>query len=153
MKLSLAPVLLVVCLLGAAPAAKAELTPWDPPKVTELTRQLEVATRLLYDSFEKLPPLEKGSAHTRQYFRLKQEVRHMMRESRWLARALEKNLAQEEAQPGFESVSTAYGWARKDAESVATNADFQQKADAVGKLVDQLTAFFGPPPAEAAASK
>jgi hypothetical protein len=143
MKLRLAPVLLVLCLLGAAPAAMAAPALWDAAKVTELSRDLEVASRLLYDSFEKLPPLEKGSAHTRQYFRLKQEVRHLMRESRWLARALEKGHAQEEAQPAFESISTAYDWARKDAEGVATNADFQQKADAVGKLVAALAPFFG----------
>jgi len=151
MKLALALVLPVVCLLGAAPAARAELAAWDAPKVTELSRDLEVAARLLYDSFDKLPPLEKGSAHTRQYFRLKQEVRHMMRESRWLARALEKGHTQEETQPAFESISTAYGWARKDAEGVATNADFQQKADAVGKLVGALAPFFDPNAKAAAA--
>jgi hypothetical protein len=145
MKPAFAPVLLVVVgLLGAAPASQAQLAPWDPPKVTELARNLEVATRLLYDSFDKLPPLEKGAAHTRQYFRLKQEVRHMMREARWLARALEKGQTQEETLPGFESIATAMRWTRNDAKGVQTNADFEQKSGAASDALAALAPYFDP---------
>ena len=108
-----------------------------------MARDLEAATRQLYDSFEKLPPLEKGSRHTRAYFRLKQEARHMKRESRWLARALEQGHDQEEALPAYESVVTAMRGARKDAAEVQTNADFQTKADAVSAILDSLARFFG----------
>jgi len=144
MKLALAPIFVAaVGLLAVAPAAHAESIAWDPQKVAALARDLEVATRQLYDSFEKLPPLEKGSRHTRAYFRLKQEARHMKRESRWLARALEQGRDQEEALPAYESVVTAMRGARKDAAEVQTNADFQTKADAVSAILDSLARFFG----------
>jgi hypothetical protein len=150
-KPALAPVFLAFAgLLGTAAAAGAELAPWDPPKVTDLARQLEVATRQLYDTFEKLPPLEKGSQHTRTYFRLKQEVRHMKREARWLARALEKNLGQEETLPSFESLRAAMRGARQDAGNVQTSSEFQQNADAVEMLLDRLAPYYDPtakPPA------
>lgn len=68
----------------------------------------------------------------------------MMREARWLARALEQGLAREETQPGFESITAAMVGARKDAEGVATNADFQQKADAVGSALTALAPYFDP---------
>ncbi len=80
MKLPLAPIIAIaVGLLAVAPAARAASGAWDPQKVTALARDLEVATRQLYDSFEKLPPLEKGSRHTRAYFRLKRSTRRRLR--------------------------------------------------------------------------
>jgi hypothetical protein len=144
MKLRLAPILVAaVGLLAVAPAGHAASAAWDPQKVTALARDLEVATRQLYDTFEKLPPLEKGSSHTRAYFRLKQEARHMKRESHWLARALERGHEQEEALPGYESVVTAMRGARQDAREVQTNAEFQTKADRVSAILDSLAPFFG----------
>ena len=143
MKLPLAPIIAIaVGLLAVAPAARAASGAWDPQKVTALARDLEVATRQLYDSFEKLPPLEKGSRHTRAYFRLKQEARHMKRESRWLARALEQGHDQEQALPGYESVVAAMRGARQDASEVKTNADFQTKADRASAILDSLAPFF-----------
>ena len=143
MKPAFAPVVLaLVGLLGGVAVARAELAPWDPPKVTELTRQLEVAARQLYDSFEKIPPLEKGSAHTRQYFRLKQEARQMSRESRWLARALEKDLGQEETLPAYESLRAALQGAEQDAAVVQTGPAFGPKLAAVKGLLDRLTPFY-----------
>lgn len=145
MKPALAPVVLALAgLLGGVAVARADVAPWDPPKVTELTRQLEVAARQLYDSFEKLPPLEKGSAHTRQYFRLKQEARQMSREARWLARALEKGLGQEETLPAYESVRAALRGAEQDAGVVQTGPEFKPKFAAVRDLLDRLAPYYDP---------
>ena len=152
MKRAFGPVVLALTgLLGSVAVARAELAPWDPSKVTDLTRQLEVATRQLYDTFEKLPPLEKGSTHTRQYFRLKQEARQMTRESRWLARALEKNLGQEETLPAYESLRAAVRGAEQDAAVVQTGPEFPPKFAAVRGLLDRLSPYYdasAKPPAQ-----
>ena len=151
MKTLLASLLLVAAVAVIAPSpAFAQAAAWDQTKVTALARDLEVATRLLYDGFDELPPLEKGARHTRAYFRLKQEVRHMKRESRWLARALERGHTQEEALPGFESVVTAMNGARKDAAEVKTTAEFQKQADSVSGILAALAPYFGASAAPAA---
>ena len=143
MKPAFAPALLALAgLIGSVAVAHADLAPWDPPKVAELTRQLEVATRQLYDAFAKVPPLEKGSAHTRDYFRFRQEARQMTREARWLARALEKNLGQEETLPGYESLRAALRGAQQDAAVVQTGPAVPPKLAEVQGLLDRLSPYY-----------
>ena len=74
---------------AVAASARAEVTPWDQAKVTELAKQLETATNDLNETFRRQPVPSVGSMQSRAFFRLRHEIRSLRRESRSLSRALQ----------------------------------------------------------------
>jgi len=128
--------------LGTAPAARAELTPWDQAKVTELAKQLAAATSALSDTFRRQPPPTVGSSQRTAFFRLDQEVRHLRRESSSLARALERGADRDQAQGSFESLMETVRRARDHARRLFTVAEMQQRSDAALAILNQLRPYF-----------
>jgi signal transduction histidine kinase len=133
----------VACLfLGLPSAARAELTPWDQAKVTELAKQLAAATSALSDSFRRQPPPQLGSSQRVVFHRLEQEVRHLRRESSSLARALERGADREQVQGSYESLMETVRRARDNARRLFSVAEMQERSDAALAILNQLRPYF-----------
>jgi hypothetical protein len=137
-------VVLCLALLVLASGARAELTPWDQAKVTELAKQLETATGALSDAFRKQPQPTLGSAQRKSFFQLRQEVRQLRRESRSLSRALQQGEGQEETLPSFESMMRTVRSATDIARRTFSGADIQTRADAARDILNQLAPYYDP---------
>lgn len=133
-----------VCLLALATSVRAELAPWDPAKVTELAKQLDVEAAALFDAFRRQPQPTAGSGQRVPYFRLAQEIRFLRRESRTMSRALQRGASQEEALASWESLMLTVRRASDNARRVFTLRDVQQRADAVREILNQLAPYFDP---------
>ena len=129
-------------LAGVAISARAELQKWDAAKVGALSAQLQTATRDLYDTFYKQPKV--GAGQAQDYYRLKQDVRHLRNEAKALAGALEKDAGQAETLPIYEDLMQVVRRARQDAQHVFTTRDVQDRASAVRALVNQLSPYYDP---------
>ena len=129
-------------LAGVAISAHAELQKWDAAKVSPLAAQLQTATRDLYDTFYKQPKV--GAGQAQEYYRLKQDVRHLRNEAKALAGALEKGAGQAETLPIYEDLMQVVRRARDDAQRVFTTRDVQEKASTVRALVNQLSPYYDP---------
>ena len=129
-------------LAGVAISAHAELQKWDAAKVGALAAQLQTATRDLYDTFYKQPKV--GAGQAQDYYRLKQDVRHLRNEAKALAGALEKGAGQAETLPIYEDLMQVVRRARQDAQHVFTTRDVQDKASAVRALLNQLSPYYDP---------
>lgn len=87
-------------------------------------------------------PMPPAAAHTRRYFRLKQEVRFLRREARSLSLALQRGAGFEETLPSYEQMMQTVRRAQNNARSVFTTADMQQSADATRAILNQLGPFY-----------
>ena len=87
---------------GLAFPAGADLASWDQAKVSALAKQLESATKSLYDTFSKQP--QAGAAQRRAYYRLRQDVRTARNGATQLAEALAKGAGQEETLPIYDDL-------------------------------------------------
>lgn len=123
----------------AAPA-RAELAAWDQAKVTALAKQLDVASKDLYDTFYKQPKV--GAGQQREYFRLKQDIRHIRNDARGLARALEGGAGREETLPAYEDLMQTVRRAQDNAARVFTTKDLQDKAAATRALLNQISRYY-----------
>jgi hypothetical protein len=134
---------LAVSLLAlAAPAGAAPAQAWDQAKVTELGKQLETATDDLWQTFRRQPPPNIGSAQSRSYFRLQQQLRHLRREARSLSRALQRGAGHDEALPSFESMMQTVRSAQDESRRVFSGADVRDKAQAAREVLNQLMPYF-----------
>ena len=130
-------------LFALAPgAARAELEPWEQAKVTELAKQLAVATAELSRSFRLQPPPQLGSPQRLTFFRIDQEVRHLRRESSSLARALERGADRDQAQGSYESLMETVRRTRDKARRLFTTAEIAERADAALAILNQLRPYF-----------
>jgi hypothetical protein len=127
-----------------AASGHAELAAWDPAKVTTLAKQLVEAAGALYDAVYKQPPPQTGSMQSRDYYRLKQQVRHIRSEARELAASLEKGAGHDETLPVYESLMEVVREARETAARVFTVADVQQRATAARQLLNQIAPYYDP---------
>jgi hypothetical protein len=136
----LAPILacgLVVCL--AAPA-RAELTAWDQAKVTALAKQLEDASKSLYDTFYKQPKV--GAGQSRPYYRLQQDVRRLKTDARGLSRALADGKGRDETLPAYEDLMQTVRRAQDNAREVFTTKDVQDSAATARGLLNQISPYY-----------
>ena len=136
----LAPILacsLVVCL---ATPARAELTAWDQAKVTSLAKQLDDASKSLYDTFYLQP--KAGIGQEKPYYRLKQDVRRIKNDARALARALAGGAGRDETLPAYEDLMQNVRRAQDNAGGVFTTKDLQAKADAARALLNQISPYY-----------
>ena len=133
---------LAMTLLLAAPASRAELAAWDQAAVTALGKELETAADALYYTFVNQPPPTLGSMQT-YYYRLKQEVRLLRVEARWLAESLEKGAGREETLPVYDHMMQLVRAARLDAGRVAVQ-DVGERAAVVRGVLNQLGPYYDP---------
>lgn len=125
-----------------APSARAEVTAWDQAKVTSLAQQLETATNDLNETFRRQPVPSVGSMQSRAFFRLRHEIRSLRRESRSLARALERGAGHDETLPSFTSLMQTVAAARDEAPRVFTSKELVERSDAARAILNQLSPFY-----------
>jgi hypothetical protein len=131
-------------LLGLVAAARADLAAWDQEKVTGIAKQLDAASRELYDAFYKQPVPTVGSAQTRAYQRLKHDIRLIRTQARQLARDLERGEGMESTQPGFEELMSRVRSARDEAPKIFTTKDVADKAAAAREQLNALGPYYDP---------
>jgi hypothetical protein len=139
-RILLAPILALALAAGLATPARAELTAWDQAKVTALAKQLDDASKALYDTFYKQPKPTAGQQ--KPYYRLKEDVRLIKNDARSLARALEKGAGHDETQPAYEDLMQTVRRAQDNAAKVFTTKDLQDKAAAARALLNQITPYY-----------
>jgi hypothetical protein len=127
---------------GLAVSAQAEVTAWDQAAVSGLAKQLQTATRELYDTFYKQPKV--GVGQQRDYYRLQQDVRRLRNETKELADALAGGAGQPETLPIYEELMQVVRRARVDASHVFTTQDVEQRASTTRQLLNQLSAYYDP---------
>jgi hypothetical protein len=137
-------VVFLVCLIAFPAGARAELTPWDQAKVTELAKQLETTTAALSDAFRQQPPPTLGSSQRKAFFQLQQQVRHLRREARTMSRALQRGADFDETQPSFESLMVTVRRATDTARRTFPTSDIQTRADATRDVLNQLAPYYDP---------
>lgn len=135
-------VVAAVLTLVFAGTARAEVTPWDQAKITTLAQQLETATNDLNETFRRQPVPSVGSMQSRAFFRLRHEIRSLRRESRSLARALERGAGHDETLPSFMSLMQTVAAARDEAPRVFTSKDLVARSDAVRAILNQLSPYY-----------
>jgi hypothetical protein len=131
-------------LVWLATPGHAELAAWDQAKVSALAKQLSEASNALYDTVYKQPPPLGGSMQSRDYYRLKQQVRHIRSEARELAASLQKGAGYDETLPVYENLMQVVRTARETAGRVFTVADVQQRAAAARQILNQLSPYYDP---------
>jgi hypothetical protein len=130
--------------VGLSAPVRAELAAWDQARVAALAKQLEEASKVLYDTFYKQPPPNIGSGHSQDYRRLKQEVRRIKSEARELATALGKGEGREDTLPIYESLMEIVRSARDNARRVFTTQDVQARAGEVRHTLNELAPYYDP---------
>ena len=139
-RILLAPLLVLALAAASATPARAELTAWDQAKVTALAKQLDEASKALYDTFYKQPKPSAGQQ--KPYYRLKEDVRHIKSDSRSLARALEKGAGHDETQPAYDDLMLNVRRAQDNAGKVFTTKDLQDKASAARTVLNQISPYY-----------
>mgnify|MGYP003490921520 CR=1 FL=1 len=127
---------------AVAASARAEVTPWDQAKVTELAKQLETATNDLNETFRRQPVPSAGSMQSRAFFRLRHEIRSLRRESRSLSRALQAGAGHDETLPSFMSLMQTVAAARDEAPHVFNSVDVVERSDAARAILNQLSPYY-----------
>jgi len=135
-------VLAVSLLALAAPAGAAPQQAWDQAKVTELGKQLAVATDDLWNTFRRQPRPTVGQGQANSFFRLQQQLRSLRSEARALSRSLEGGAGHDETVPSFESMMQTIRIAQDNARRVFTGVEVREKADAARAVLNQLTPFY-----------
>jgi uncharacterized membrane protein YccC len=135
---------LVVAAALLAPGARAELTAWDPGKVTAITKDLVQATKDLDETFRKQPQLSVGSSNSQAYYRLKQLVRMIHSESNELDRSVQKGEGREETLTVYENLMQLTRNAREDAAKIFVAQDVAQRAAAVRAALNRLGPYYDP---------
>jgi hypothetical protein len=136
--------LFAFAVLALAASAAAEVTPWDQARVTELAKQLQQATQALYDTFYKQPTPQRGSGLSREYQRLKHEVRRVRVEARQLATQLAGGEGHDETLPSYEDLMQTVRRAQDHARRVFSTSDVQDRAEAVRAILDQIRPYYEP---------
>jgi hypothetical protein len=135
--------LLVLALgVGLAGPTRAELAAWDQSQVTALAKELEQASKTLYDTFYKQPTPNLGSGQGQDYRQLKQDVRRLRSEANELSLALAKGEGREDTLPIYKSLMQQVRDARELAGRVFTTQDVQQRASAVRQLLNQISPYY-----------
>src|SRR5262245_9237785 len=127
-------------LLASGAPAHAELASWDQAKVTALAKQLDDASQKLYDTFYKQPKPTVGQQ--RDFYRLKQDIRHIKNDARELRRQLEKGAGREETQPSYDDLMQGVRRAQDSAARVFTTKDLQDSAGAARTVLNQLSPYY-----------
>jgi len=138
----LAPILACGLVAGLAVPARAELAAWDQDKVTALAKQLEDASKALYDTFYKQPKV--GAGQSRPYYRLQQDVRRLRLDARGLSRALAGGAGRDETLPAYEDLMQTVRRAQDNARRVFTTKDVHDRADAARELLNQISRYYDP---------
>ena len=139
-RIFLTSILALGLVAGLAAPARAELTPWDQAKVTALAKQLDTASKALYDTFYQQP--KPGAGQAKPYYRLKEDVRLIKNDTRALARALEKGAGRDETQPAYEDLMQNVRRAQDSAGKVFSTKDLQDKAGAARAVLNQITPYY-----------
>jgi hypothetical protein len=134
----------ILCFALAAAPAAAEVAPWDQAKATALAKDLVAAVDALYDTFYKQPKPAGTPSSTRDYYRLKTDLRRIENEARGLAADLERGEGREQTLPAYEDLMVSVRWARERAQSVFTTQDVQQRASAARAILNQLAPLYDP---------
>lgn len=134
--------MIAVATLAFAASARAEVTPWDQAKVTELAQKLETAANDLNETLRRQPTPSVGSMQSRAFFRLRHSVRALRRESRSLARALQNGAGHDETLPAFTSMMQTVAAARDEAPRVFSSQELVQRADAAREILNQISPFY-----------
>lgn len=130
--------------LGLAAGASAEEAPaWDGERASALADQLVPATHELFDAFFKQPRPPSTPRSLRDYDRLERDIRRLRNQAQALAAALRRGEGREETKASFESLLVTARWARERARSVFTTQDVEERARAVGALLEQLAPLYG----------
>lgn len=135
-------VITAVLALALATSARAEVTPWDQAKVTELAKQLEAATNALNETFRRQPTPSAGSMQSRAFFRLRHEIRSLRRDARSLSRALQTGEGHDATLPSFMSLMQTVAAARDEAPRVFSSVDVVERADAARAILNQLSPYY-----------
>jgi hypothetical protein len=135
---------LVMTLVLASAGSRAELAAWDQAEVTALSKELETATRALYETFIKKPAASLGSTQSQAYYRLKQEVRVLRVEARELAASLEKGEGREQTLPIYDHLMQLVRIARDDAAKTFNTQDVAERAAAVRGVLNRLGPYYDP---------
>jgi hypothetical protein len=130
--------------LFAAPAAGADLQPWNQERATALAQQLVPAASELYDAFYKQPQPAATPRSRRDYERLKRDIRRIKNEARGLAADLERGEGRDQTLAAWKSLTTTVRWAQERARSVFTTQDVQERADAARQILRELAPFYDP---------
>jgi len=139
-RILLAPALALLLAAALAAPARAELRAWDQAKVTALAKQLDAASKALYDTFYKQP--KPGAGQAKPYYRLKEDVRLIKNDTRALSRALEKGAGRDETQPAYDDLMQNVRRAQDNAGKVFTTKDLQDKAAAARGVLNQISPYY-----------
>jgi hypothetical protein len=135
---------LAMALSLSASASRAEVAAWNQAEVTALAKELETATRELYDTFIKKPAPSVASMQSHAYYRLKQEVRLLRGEARQLAASVEKGEGREQTLPIYDHLMQLVRIARDDAAKTFNTQDVVERAVAVRGVLNQLGPYYDP---------
>jgi hypothetical protein len=141
---SVVSILSAVAIAAAISDARAELAAWDHAKVSALSKQLVDAAAALNDTFYKQPVPTAGSAQSRGYARLKDEVRQIQREAKALNSKLEKQGDRNATLASYQKLMQTVNAARDDARGVFTGNDVAEKAAAARGVLNQLGPYYDP---------
>ena len=141
---SLLALLLVLGLAVSAGSASAELTPWDQAKVSILAKDLVTAAQALQDTFQSQPPPMTGSGQSRDYYRLKQIVRHLRQEATQLSGDLEKGAGMEETLASYEDLMMSVRDAREVGARIFATQGIKDKAATARAILNQLSPYYDP---------
>jgi len=141
---SIVSILACVTVAAAVSDARAELAAWDQAKVTALSKQLVDSAGALNDTFYKQPVPTAGSAQSRGYARLKDQVRQIQRGAKSLNAKLGKQGDREATLKSYQSLMQAVDAARDEAKGVFTGNDVAGKAAAVRGVLNQLGPYYDP---------
>jgi hypothetical protein len=130
--------------LFAAPAAGADLQPWNQERAAALARDLVPASIELYDAFYKQPQPPATPRSRRDYERLKRDIRRIKNQARGLAADLERGEGRDQTLDAWRSLATSVRWARERARSVFTTQDVAERAAAVRHILQELAPYYDP---------
>ena len=132
---------LTIAIVGALAApAHADIAAWDQANVTALARQLDAASKALYDTFFKQP--KPTTVQSKQFYRLREDVRLIRNDARALARALEKGAGRDETQPKYDDLMQNVRRAQDNAAKVFTSKDLKDRASGARAVLNQLTPYY-----------
>ena len=136
----------LACLVGIAlpSASSAQLANWNQERVTAIAKEAAEKTSRLYDVFYKQPPATLGSAQSRAYYKLKQSIRRVRRESGHLASELESGKGYEETLPIYNNLRQTLDRATEESRRIFTADDLLAAATSAGDALRRLAPYYDP---------
>jgi len=141
----ISPVLLVLAFAVWVPSAGfAELAKWDQERVTAIGGELTKACDALYDTFRKEPQSTIGSGQSSAYYRLRQLIRRVKGEARYLSSSLAKGEGYDQTLPIYDNLSILVRDASEDARRMFSSGFVLEKATAAGDLLRRIAPYYDP---------